>query len=251
LTADNLTRTYGSGNPPFTFTASGLVNGDSTSDAVAGSFGSSTVPGSNVGAYSITGSFASPVGYRLTVNDGTLTVNAATLFYVANPASRLQGAPNPAFAGSVSGFVNGDTLASAATGVLTFASSAAAAAPPGRYAINGSGLDAANYVFSQAPGNASALTVLPTGPSAQLLALMAEVPAMMPAVSRDSSYEASSVYGKNFGLPGLCLASGPLAAQAGSAGGGDLLAVEWSRVRLRPNLSNCLDLGQRNGCQDF
>jgi hypothetical protein len=30
-----------------------------------------------------------------------------------------------------------------------------------------------------------------------------------------------------------------------------MLSIEWSRVRQKPNLSNCIDLGQRNACSDF
>jgi hypothetical protein len=119
-----------------------------------------------------TGKTLTPSG---TVNDGngganytvtfaaanTGTINPATLTYVADPASRNAGDPNPPFTGSVTGFVAGETLGSATTGTLAFASPATVTSPEGQYPINGSGLAAnnGNYLFVQAPSNATALTV--------------------------------------------------------------------------------------------
>jgi filamentous hemagglutinin family protein len=113
----------------------------------------------NVGTYTITASLALSDGYALAVAPGTLTVTPATLFYNANSASRLFGVPNPVFSGTVTGFVNGDTLTSATTGTPIFTSPATSQSPAGSYAIAGSGLSAANYTFIQAPGNATALTI--------------------------------------------------------------------------------------------
>ena len=115
-----------------------------------------------VGSYVIAaaaGSFTATNGYTVAFQNNTLTVTPVTLAYVANAAARTYGAANPAFSGNVTGFVNGDTLASATSGALAFASSATAGSGIGTYAINGSGLSAANYVFVQAASNATALTV--------------------------------------------------------------------------------------------
>jgi hypothetical protein len=83
------------------------------------------------------------------------------LTYLADPASRLYGDPNPAFTGTVTGFKLTDTQATATTGTLAFTSPATAASNVGSYAIDGSGLTAnnGNYLFVQAPGNATALTI--------------------------------------------------------------------------------------------
>ncbi|MBZ5513230.1 MAG: hypothetical protein LAN70_18945 [Acidobacteriia bacterium] len=67
-----------------------------------------------------------------------LTIDPATLTYTANAASRSYGAGNPAFTGTVTGFVNGETLGTATTGALTFASAADATSNVGSYAILGS-----------------------------------------------------------------------------------------------------------------
>src|SRR5262249_48725346 len=72
---------------------------------------------------------------------------------------RVYGAANPAFSGTVIGFVNGEDLASATTGTPTFSSAATASSPVGDYAIDGSGLTTANYTFAQAAANATAVTI--------------------------------------------------------------------------------------------
>jgi hypothetical protein len=91
-----------------------------------------------------------------------LTVNIlTTLTYTANPVSRKYGAANPAFTGTVSGFVGSDTLANATAGTLTFTSPATSTSAVGNYAINGSGLTAKSgkYIFGQATENATAFTI--------------------------------------------------------------------------------------------
>ena len=72
-----------------------------------------------------------------------------------------QGSAIPALSGTVTGFVNGDTLGSATTGTLGFTTAANTSSPAGSYAISGSGLVAnyGDYLFVQAAGNATALTI--------------------------------------------------------------------------------------------
>jgi hypothetical protein len=110
---------------------------------------------------SLTGSVASNYVLSATTFTTNADITPATLTYVADAASRVYGAANPAFTGSVTGFVNGEDQAGATTGTLSFDSSASTASSVGSYAINGSGLTAnfGNYVFIQAAGNATALTV--------------------------------------------------------------------------------------------
>ena len=48
------------------------------------------------------------------------TVTQGTLTYVANAVSRAYGAGNPTFSGTVTGFVNGETMGNATTGTLVF-----------------------------------------------------------------------------------------------------------------------------------
>ena len=91
-------------------------------------------------------------------------ITPATLSYVADPVTRLYGAPNPVLTGSVSGFVSGETLATATHGTLVFSATTGVLSDIGHYAIEGSGLTAGNYVFVQAPGNAVALEVRAPNP---------------------------------------------------------------------------------------
>ena len=117
--------------------------------------------GVNVGVYNPTGFFSGQQGYDITVisTGGTLTVNKATLTYTANTANRTYGDANPALNGSVSGFKGSDTLGSATGGTLTWGTTANTGSNVGSYAVNGSGLTAANYDFVQDTSNATALTV--------------------------------------------------------------------------------------------
>ncbi len=87
------------------------------------------------------------------------TITPARLIYLADSASRAYGQVNPAFTGKVTGFLQGETQADATTGSLTFSSTAVPTSPEGRYEIDGGGLSAANYSFSQAPENSAALRV--------------------------------------------------------------------------------------------
>src|SRR5690606_15911858 len=96
-------------------------------------------PAINVGTYAIVPSGAASATHSLQYVNGSLTINPAALTYVANPASRFYGDANPVFGGTVTGFVNGDTLASATTGTLTFTATATTGSEAGSYLIEGSG----------------------------------------------------------------------------------------------------------------
>ena len=49
----------------------------------------------------------------------------------------------------------------------------------------------------------------------------------------------------------MCVPDSPLDVEVASRSVADLLAVEWSRLRTRPNISNCFDSGRKNACGDF
>ena len=165
--ADPASRLYGDANPAFTGTVNGLVNGDTAADAYTGTlaFTSPAIATSNVGSYAINGSgLTSDIGYAFAqapANAAALTINASTLTYLADPQSRIYGDPNPALTGTVTGFKNGESIPTATTGALAFATPAVPASNVGTYAINGSGLTAnnGNYAFVQAGTNGTALIV--------------------------------------------------------------------------------------------
>jgi len=84
----------------------------------------------------------------------TLTVSKATLTVTANNASKIFGAPNPAFTANFNGFVNGDTRQSAVTGQPAFSTTAMTSSHYGTYPITVSqgSLAAGNYNFTFVPG---------------------------------------------------------------------------------------------------
>ncbi len=148
VTANNATRSYGTANPVFTGTTSGLVNGDT----VTTTFASTAVTKSPVGSYPIVPSVSGTALSNYTVNavNGTLTItqNPSSLVINVNSASRSYGAPNPAFSGTVTGVVPGDDV------VVTYVTAATATSPAGNYAIgaNVSGTSAGNYIATIHPG---------------------------------------------------------------------------------------------------
>lgn len=236
VTIGNAAREYGLANPAFAFTVAGLILGDLATNAISGSADTAASVLSNVGNYPIVGTFDSPAGYALSVVPGTLAITPATLTYFANPLTRFVGLPNGLLGGSVTGFRNADTLAGATTGALLFASPANELSPVGLYPIDGSGLSALNYVFVQASQNATALRVI--APAGTLFPpdLVREPP---------DNY----IYDRNIGAAQLCAITDLLASAQEKEG--DTLAREWSRVRSRPNLTNCVQANKRYGCSDF
>ncbi len=86
--------------------------------------------------------------------DFSLGSSQPVLTVAANNASRPYGAANPAFSYTMSGFVNGDTQATATTGAPTLTTTAIATSASGTYpiTITAGTLAAANYTFSLVPG---------------------------------------------------------------------------------------------------
>jgi hypothetical protein len=81
----------------------------------------------------------------------TLTVKGAPLTVTADAASKVFGAPNPAFTATITGFVNGDTdtTPGAYSGAPAFTTAATTTSPQGTYSITPSigTLTSSNYVF--------------------------------------------------------------------------------------------------------
>ena len=163
-----------SGTQVYTGTTAAPAAGLSVTNMVAGDAvglaGTGTLASKNAGAEALTSTSGALAGlnvsngnYTVTGGSGTVNVTAASLTYVANAATSTYGAAPTGLGGTVTGFVGGQTQASATTGTATFATAATGASNVGSYAITGSGLTAnnGNYVFTQAAANATALTVNP------------------------------------------------------------------------------------------
>jgi hypothetical protein len=147
ITADNKSKVYGAANPTFTASYSGLVNGD-TPGSLAGTLAFAAPPASaGVGTYAITPSGVTSANYTISFANGTLTVNPAGLTVTAVSTSKILGAPNPSFAVTYSGFVNGDGPG-ALGGALAFSTTATTASPVGSYPITPSGLTSTNYTIT-------------------------------------------------------------------------------------------------------
>jgi hypothetical protein len=155
VTADDKVRPAGLANPPLTFTASGLVNGDTPADAVSVALSCAATPNSPAGLYPIQAGATSPVGYNVVTVDGTLTVTQLTVPGSTNDAGRV------------------------------------------------------------------------------------------------TATQETLLYDRNTGAQFVCTPTGPLVVPAETVAGSDVLAREWSRVRVRPNLTNCIGIGERGGCDDF
>ena len=154
ITVNNASRPYGTANPTFSGSVSGLLNGDTVIVALS----TPATPASPVGTYPINAIVSGPAAanYTVTVITGTLTITPATnpLVVSVNSVSRPYGAANPNFTSTVTGLLNGDTV------TVVYSTPATIASPIGTYPINAtvSGPAAANYNLIVNPGT---LTITP------------------------------------------------------------------------------------------
>jgi len=144
---DGLAFTGGNG-----VTFAGFENGEDVTD-LGGTltYGGAAQGAINAGSYALTLSGLTSGNYVLSYAPGTLTVNKAALTVVAADASRLYGDADPAFTTTLTGFVNGQTLAtSGVTGVGGVSTSATTASSVGAYTLvaDAGNYAAGNYVFT-------------------------------------------------------------------------------------------------------
>jgi hypothetical protein len=156
-------KTY-DGNTTAAVTLSGGLAGDALtfSDTSANFADKNAGAGKTVTVAGISASGADAGNYIVSSTATTsASITPATLTYNAVPASAIAGQTPAGLSGTLSGLVGGDTLDSATAGSLTWTSNVQPTSLPGLYAIDGGGLSAMNYVFVQAAGNATALTLKP------------------------------------------------------------------------------------------
>jgi hypothetical protein len=164
ITAHATNRLYGTTNPTFTGTLSGIVNGD----AITGIYTMAATVASPVGTYDIVPTFSDPGGklgnYSLTTNHALLTITQAALLVTADDTNRLYGATSPVFTATYSGWLNDDTMA-VLSGAPVLTTTATVASVVGGYPIEAAlgTLSATNYSFAFTNGtltvNAAALTI--------------------------------------------------------------------------------------------
>ncbi|HVU24952.1 MAG TPA: MBG domain-containing protein [Opitutus sp.] len=165
ISANNVSKIYGTANPAFTASYSGF-NGDDDSSVVTGlKFSTTATTRSGVGTYTITPFGATASGYTINYVPGSLSITPTALTIRVNDLARTYGAANPVFTASYTGFVNGDT-ASVVSG-LSLGSIATASSNVGSYPITAAGATAANYTITLTPGtltvNKAPLTITAEG----------------------------------------------------------------------------------------
>jgi filamentous hemagglutinin family protein len=185
IRVDDKVRDFGAANPAFTYTLSGLVNGDT--GAVLSGVALSTVattdsPG---GTYPITasGGFTLSPNYVANVVPGTLTVGAAgthPLIIAAQNVSLTYGfAALPTFSATLTGLVGGDAE-NVVTG-LRFTTSARVGANVGTYAITPHSATApGKYALSYREGT---LTITPAALSVAAASVSKVYGAPLPALT--------------------------------------------------------------------
>jgi hypothetical protein len=154
VTAVPLTRTYGSPNPPLTFAASGLVAGDTPATAIGGALTTTGTISAPVGTYPITQGTLTASNYAISYVSAALTITRAPLVVTAIDQVMRVGGPVPTLTVSYTGFVLGETAATALTGSPTCTTTATASSPAGVYPITCTvgTLASPNYTFALVDG---------------------------------------------------------------------------------------------------
>ena len=145
ITADNKTKFYGAANPIFTYTYSGLVNGD------LATFTWPTIittadQNSPAGTYPIIPSAATDPNYTITYVDGILTVTKTALTITAKPHAILYNGTNYSGGNGVilTGMATGESISNL-TGTLNYKGTSQGAINVGTYTIIPDGLSSPNY----------------------------------------------------------------------------------------------------------
>jgi uncharacterized repeat protein (TIGR03803 family) len=151
-TADPKTKLYGDVNPAFTITYTGFKGTDNSSviDTQPSSSTTATVT-SNVGTYPITLAGGTDNNYALTLVNGVLTVNKATLTATSDAKSKIYGDANPAFTITYAGFKGTDNSSVIDTPPSS-STTATTTSNVGTYAITLAGGIDNNYLFSLVNG---------------------------------------------------------------------------------------------------
>ena len=141
--AKNVGTTYGSTPPlPTAYFIVGFANGDTAATAITGApvLTSTVTSASPVGFYPIgvqPGTLAA-ANYFFDMfgnGEGSVVVFKGQLFAAPDNLIMHQGGPVPPLTYKVTGFVNGETAASALTGAPVLSTAASSASPPGHYFI--------------------------------------------------------------------------------------------------------------------
>lgn len=143
---------YGEANPIIEVSITGFVlDQDASVIDVAPTIDIDADVTSEVGVYDVTISGGQDNNYDFEYEDGTLTIEQATLTATADDASRYEGEDNPEFTISYSGFKNNDNETDIDV-LPTATCSADASSAPGSYDIVAAGGSDNNYTFDYVNG---------------------------------------------------------------------------------------------------
>ena len=154
IVINDATRSYGTSNPSFGATYSGLKN-DETIPAWSASpnFKTTATVTSAVGSYPIEMTTGTPRNYEISgVTNGTLSITPAQLTIKAKDVSKIYYEENPSFTYVCTGFVNGDNASTALQVQPTFSTTANQASNVGTYEIIAKDASSNNYNIVYAPG---------------------------------------------------------------------------------------------------
>lgn len=152
VTVQDRQRSYGDSNPQFSATYTGFVNGENASVLTStGTYSCSATEKSDVGTYPITLSGVDAKNYTLTVANGTLTVNKASLSAKPNDAERTYGTANPTFTISYAGLKNNES-APTWLSTPTIETNATNYSEVGEYPITIVGGEPKNYTLTTSQG---------------------------------------------------------------------------------------------------
>jgi hypothetical protein len=146
-------KTYGTATIDLTPYITGGASGNPLTFAVTsgpGSITGSTLTVTGVGEIVVTVSQAGNNYYASATAQQAMKINPAIITVTAANATRQTGDANPAFTATYSGFVNGETAATALTGSALLTTTATTASQQGSYPISAviGTLTAANYTFT-------------------------------------------------------------------------------------------------------
>lgn len=138
-------RAYGDGNPQFNSTYTGFVNNEDASVVTNhGTYTTTATEKSDVGTYPITQSGATAQNYTFNYEDGTLTVNKASLTMTANDKTMTYGSKVPTLDVTYEGLKNNESVPTWTT-EPTITTTATPTSKAGQYPIVISNAEAKNY----------------------------------------------------------------------------------------------------------
>jgi hypothetical protein len=199
ITASSSTFTYGSSVPAVNPIYSGFVNGETSSVLTHAPTCSTTATSSSpVGTYVSSCSGATAANYLIGYGAGSVTVTRASLIIKASNGSFQYGHSVPTVTvGSYTGFLNGDTAATALTTQATCSTSATSSSPVGVYTTSCSGAVATNYTIAYQGGtmtvNKASLTITASSAS---VSFGGDIPTITPTfdgfVNGDNQFDLSA-----------------------------------------------------------